>query len=90
MRSSECQVSIETLQSGITENQSLIATLPSKSVRGQEPTEIHLNALIGDKSLTEILPSETFRTRKKKSTRVYPKVSGLAAWSENCDFFESV
>jgi hypothetical protein len=25
-----------------------------------------------------------------KSTRVYPKVSGLAAWSENCKWYRSL
>jgi len=24
------------------------------------------------------------RTREEQSTRVHPKISGLAAWSENC------
>jgi hypothetical protein len=24
------------------------------------------------------------KKKKKKKTRVYPKVSGLAAWSDNC------
>jgi hypothetical protein len=27
---------------------------------------------------------------KKKYTRAYPKVSGLAAWSENCKWYSSL
>jgi hypothetical protein len=30
------------------------------------------------------------KNTRKKHTRVYPKVSGLAAWSENCKWYISV
>jgi hypothetical protein len=32
----------------------------------------------------------TFKTQQYECTRVYPKVSGLAAWSENCKLYSSL
>jgi hypothetical protein len=36
------------------------------------------------------LQSHEVSTEVKQNTRVYPKVSGLAAWSENCKWYSSL
>jgi hypothetical protein len=33
---------------------------------------------------------ELVRRLQMKYTKVYPKVSGLAAWSENCEWYSSL
>jgi hypothetical protein len=38
----------------------------------------------------EILTTPVFQSEEKHYTRVYPKVSGLAAWSENCKWYSSL
>jgi hypothetical protein len=56
-------------------------------------TEIQVSMLKTEKTLVYYLCNTplTFFTRVKKNftacMRVYPKVSGLAAWSENCKWY---
>jgi hypothetical protein len=33
---------------------------------------------------------DIIKTLREEHTRVYPKVSGLAAWSENCEWYSSL
>jgi hypothetical protein len=39
---------------------------------------------------SSIQTGDTVYCRKKMHTRVYPKVPGLAAWSENCKWYSSL
>jgi len=43
-----------------------------------------LLAVLTGLTLSLAVLQEGSKERDPKSTRVYPKVSGLAAWSENC------
>jgi hypothetical protein len=43
-----------------------------------------------DTTRTQSVRDEQEQEQKKKSTRVYPKVPGLAAWSENCKWYSSL
>jgi len=44
----------------------------------------HLNAVYTIKGFRLLILTEPFQNYRVPHARAYPKVSGLAAWSENC------